>query len=104
MNRTLILNILFFMIIACKSEPIREFNVLGLHGKKSTLILSQDSTYIQVFDMKEKTINETGKWKGSFKPDSILITYIELKNGSVLSSSKYINKKDTLKLIEWSIQ
>jgi hypothetical protein len=102
MNKLLIPILSIF--ISCNPNPVAKFDVVGLYGNISTIQIHEDSTYVHVFYEKGEKHKEFGKWKGSFKPDSTLITYIELENGSRLCSYHYKNINDTLKLTEWSIQ
>ena len=94
MKRFLIPMILF--LSSCSSNTVAEFDAIGHNEELFSIILKEDSSYIQEDFVDGVLHRDYGSWKGSFKLDSTLTTYIVLENGSILGSNTYKNINDTL--------
>jgi hypothetical protein len=95
---------LLAVLSSCTAEPIAKFYVIGFEDKVSSIVLYDDSTYIQDFTEMGQISKDTGFWKGSYAPDSTLVTYEILEDGSWLGALYYTAEHDTLQLKEWTIR
>lgn len=101
-----LLAFLFLTLVSCVSKPVARFTAVDvdIQNMVSHIELYADSTGIQFIDDDGSTIKEHWKWRGSLESGSTLLMYIDLEDGTRLSSVEYKVDGDTLRLIEWSIQ